>query len=102
MDITYLSSVFLSIGTTVATLAFSGKVHEVIQLFKAFEIGFERKSDAKMMSFIGILYVPGALFASKDFIIEFTLSGVTSSVEKDEIPKWVLFNAFFHTLTMLG
>ena len=102
MDITYLSSAFLSIGTTVATLAFSGKVHEVIQLFKAFEIGFERKPDAKIMSFIGILSVPGALFASKDFINEFTLSGVTSSVEKDEIPRWVLFNAFFLTLTMLG
>ena len=85
-----------------ATLAFSGKVNEVIQLFKAFENGLERKSDAKMMSFIGILSVPSALFASKDFIIEFTLTGVTSSVEKDEIPKWVLFNAFFHTLTMLG
>ena len=57
-----------------ATLAFSGKVHEVIQLF-----------NAKMMSFIGILSIPDALFASKDVIIEFTLSGVTSSVEKDEI-----------------
>ena len=102
MDITCLSSVFLSTGTTVATLAFSGKVNEVIQLFKALENGLERKSDAKMMSFIGILSVPSALFASKDFIIEFTLTGVTSSVEKDEIPKWVLFNAFFHTLTMLG
>ena len=38
-----------------------------------------------MGSFIGVLYVPGALFASKDFITEFTLSGITSSVEKDEI-----------------
>ena len=37
-----------------ATLAFSGKVHEVIQLLKSFEIGSERKSDAKMMSFISI------------------------------------------------
>ena len=55
-----------------------------------------------MMSFIGILSVPVALFASKDFITEFTLSGVTSSVEKDEIPKWILFNAFFLILTMLG
>ena len=71
----------------------------MIQLFKAFEIGFERKSDAKMMSFIGILYVPGALFASKDFIIEFTLSGVTSSVEKDEISIWILFGAFCLILT---
>ena len=84
------------------TLAFFGKVHEVIQLLKAFEIGFERKSDAKMMIFIGILSVPVALLASKDFIIEFSLSGVTSSVEKDEIHKWILFNAFFLILTMLG
>ena len=37
------------------------------------------------MSFIGILSVPGTLVASKDFIIEFALSGVTSSVEKDEM-----------------
>ena len=86
-----------------ATLVYSGNVHEVIQLMKAFETGFERKSDAKMMSLIGILSaVPGALFASKDFIIEFTLSGVTSSVEKGEISIWVLFNAFFLILTMLG
>ena len=102
MDITYLPSVFLSIGTIVATLAFSGKVHEVTQLFKTFEIGFERKSDAKIMNFIGILSVPGVLLASKDFIIEFSSSGVISSVEKDEILKWVLFNAFFFILTMLG
>ena len=39
----------------------------MIQLCKVFEIGFERKSDAKMMSFIGILSVPGALFESKGF-----------------------------------
>ena len=102
MDITYLSSVFLLIGTTVATLAFSGKIHEGIQLFKAFEIGLERKLGAKMMSFIGILYLLGALFASKSFNFEFTLSGFTSSVEKDEISMWVLFNAFFFILTMLG
>ena len=85
-----------------ATLTFSGKVHEVMQLFKAFERSFERKLDAKMMSFIGILSVLGALFASEDFVVEFTLSGVTSSVEKDEISRWVLFNAFSLILTMLG
>ena len=85
-----------------ATLTFSGKVHEVMQLFKAFERSFERKLDAKMMSFIGILSVLGALFASEDFVVEFTLSGVTSSVEKDEISVWVLFNALFFILTMPG
>ena len=54
------------------------------QLSKAFEIGFEKKSDAKMISFIGISFVPGDLFVSRVFIIEFTLSGVTLSVGKDE------------------
>ena len=39
-----------------------------------------------MISFIGILPVPGALFASKNFVIEFTLSGVTSSVEETKYP----------------
>ena len=102
MDIIFFLSVFLSIGKTVATLIISGKVHEVIQLFKAFETDFERKSGVKMVSFIGILSVLGDLFASKDFIVEFTLSGVTSSVEKDKISIWLLFNAFFLILTMLG
>ena len=46
------------------------------------------------MSLTGILSIPGALFASKDCITEFTLSGVTSSVKKEEISIWVLFNAF--------
>ena len=83
-------------------LAFSGKVHEVIQLFKAFERSFERELDAKMMIFIGILSVLGALSASEDFVVEFMLSGVTSSVEMDEISRWVLFNAFSLILTMPG
>ena len=48
-----------------------------------------------------VLIVPGALFASKNFVIEFTLSGVTSSVQKDKICIWVLFDAFFVKLTML-
>ena len=50
-----------------------------------------------MMSFIGILSVLGDLFASQDFIVEFTLLGVTSSVEKDEISIW----PFSLILTML-
>ena len=84
-----------------ATLAFFEKVHQVIQLLKAFERSFERKLDAKMMSFIGILSVLGALFASEDFVVEFTLSRVTSSVEKDKISNWVLFDAFSLILPML-
>ena len=58
----YLPSVFLSIGTTVATLTFSEKVHEVIQLLKAFEVGFETKSDAKTISCIGTFSLPEVLF----------------------------------------
>ena len=74
----------------------------MIQLFKAFETDFERKSGVKMMSFISILSVLGDLFASKDFSFEFTLAGVTSSVEKDKISIWLLFNAFCLILTMVG
>ena len=69
----------------------------VIQLLKVFETGFERKSDVKTISSIGILSVPSALFVSKDFIIEFILS-----VEKDKISVCVLFNAFCLILTILG
>ena len=85
-----------------ATLAFSGKVHEVIHLLKAFEIGFDRKSDAKMISFIGILSIPGALFVPKYFIAEFTLSGVSLSIKEDEVSIWVLVSAFCQILTILG
>ena len=85
-----------------ATLAFSGTGHEVIHLLKAFEIGFDRKSDAKMITFIGILSIPGALFAPKYFIVEFTLSGVSLSIKKDEISIWVLVSAFCQILTILG
>ena len=85
-----------------ATLTISGMVHKVIQLFKAVETDFERKSNVKMIRFIGIFSVLCALFASKGFIVEFTLSGVTSSVEKDKISIWLLFNALFFILTMLA
>ena len=37
-----------------------------IQLFKTFETGFERKTDAKMKNFIGILSIPATLFASNN------------------------------------
>ena len=44
----YLLSVFLSIGTTVATFALSGKVDEVLLLFMAIDKGFEKTSGTNL------------------------------------------------------
>ena len=63
----YLSSVFLSIGTTVATFALSGRVDEVILLFMAIDEGFERTSGANLTNLIGNLSVPDDFFEINDF-----------------------------------
>ena len=54
----YLLSVFLSIGTTIATFALSGKVEKVILLFMA--KGFERTLEANLTNLIGNLSVPAS------------------------------------------
>ena len=82
-----------------ATLAFSGKVREVIKLLKAFEIGFDRKSDATTIRFIGTLFLPDALVMSKDFITEFyylikeqnILMVVIQCVLSDINDTWMIF-----------
>ena len=61
----YLLSVFLSIGTTVATFALSGKMDEVILLFMATDKGFERTSEATLTNLVGNLSVPAALLSLK-------------------------------------
>ena len=58
----YLLSVFLSIGTTVATFALSEKVDEEILLFMAIGKGFERTSEANLTNLIGNLSGPAAFF----------------------------------------
>ena len=55
-----LLSVFLSIGTLVATFALSGKVDEVILLFMAIDKGFERTLEANLTNLIGNLSVPAS------------------------------------------
>ena len=45
----YLSSVFLSIGTTVATLTMSGKLDEARLLSIAIANGFDRKFDVNLI-----------------------------------------------------
>ena len=59
----YLLSVFLSIGTTIATFALSGKVEKVILLFIA--KGFERTLEANLTNLIGNLSVPAAFLSLK-------------------------------------
>ena len=52
---TYLSSVFLSIGTTVAILALFGKVEVLILLLMAIDSGSAKMSDASLTGLLGIL-----------------------------------------------
>ena len=68
----YLLSVFLSIGTTVATFALTGKVDEVMLLFMAIDKGFERTSEANLTNSIDNLSVRGAFLSLK--ILTFFLS----------------------------
>ena len=63
----YLLSVFLSIGTTIATFALSGKVEKVILLFIA--KGFERTLEANLTNLIGNLSVPASFFEFNYFNI---------------------------------
>ena len=58
------------------TLAFSGRLRVKIQLFKTFETGFERKPDAKMKNFIGILSIPATLFASNNLSLNLLNQGL--------------------------
>ena len=81
LHISYLSSVFLSIGMTVATLAMSGKLDEARLLLIAVTNGFNRKFDASFTSFVGILSVPDTFLVLRDFRIKFTSLEVTCLAE---------------------
>ena len=48
-----MSSVFLSIGMTVATLAISGNLDEARMLLISVANGVDRKFDANLASFVG-------------------------------------------------
>ena len=69
MDITYLSSVFLSIGTTVAILALFGKVEVLILLLMVIDSGSAKMSDASLAGSVGILSISGAFLEFRgDFL----------------------------------
>ena len=86
-DTVYLSSIFLSIGTTEATFALSGKVNEVILLFMDIHKGFERTSEASLTNLIGSLSVPAAFFKFKDFNIFSTSSEVTKILREKSLSE---------------
>ena len=67
LDITYLSSVFLSIGTTDAILAIFGKVEVLMLLLMAINSGSAKMSDAILTSLVGILSISGAFMEFRDF-----------------------------------
>ena len=59
LDITYLSSVFLSTGTTDAILALFVKEKVLILLFMGIASGSAKMSDANLTSLAGILSILG-------------------------------------------
>ena len=103
LDISYLSSVFLSIGMTVATLAMSGNLDEAMLLLITFANGVDRKSDANFTSFVGILSVPDAFLLLTDFRIKFTMlevNGLSDAKVLLEL-KWLFTDISFLILIML-
>ena len=74
----YLSSVFLSIGTTVAM---PGNLDEVRLLFIAISNEVDKKFHANLTSFVGILSVQEAFLVLRDFTIKFTSLEVTCIAE---------------------
>ena len=65
-DTSYLPSVFMSIGTTVAISAMSRNFDEARLLLIAIANGGDRKFDANLTSFAGILSVPGTFLVLRN------------------------------------
>ena len=81
---TYLSSVFLSIGTTVAILALFGKVEVLILLLMAIESSSAKMSDANLTNLLGILSIPGAFLELRDFRMVLISLGVVLDPQMEE------------------
>ena len=85
LDTVYLLSVFLSVGTTIATFALSGKVDKVILLFMAIDKGFERTSVANLTNLIDSLSVPAASSEFKEFNTFSTSSEITKILREKSL-----------------
>ena len=72
-------------GLTVAILAISGNLDESRLLLIAIANGVDRKFDADLKSFVGILSVPDAFLVLRDFRIQFTSLEVTC-LSPDKFP----------------
>ena len=81
---TYLSSVFLPIGTTVAILALFGKVEVLILLLMAIESSSAKMSDANLTNLLGILSIPGAFLELRDFRMVLISLGVVLDPQMEE------------------
>ena len=76
---TYLSSVFLSIGTTVAILA-----EVLILLLMAIESSSAKMSDVNLTNLLGILSIPGAFLELRDFRMVLISLGVVLDPQMEE------------------
>ena len=84
LDVIYLSSIFLSIGTTAAILALFGKVEVLILLLMAIDSGSAKMSDASLTSLVGILSIPGAFLEFRDFRMVLISLGVILEPQLEE------------------
>ena len=84
LDITYLSSVFLSTGTTDAILALFVKEKVLILLFMGIASGSAKMSDANLTSLAGILSILGAFLEFRDLRMALISLGVFLEPQVEE------------------
>ena len=76
-----MSSLFSSIGTTVAVLSISGNLDEARMLVIAIANDVDETFGTNVTTFVGILSVPDTFLMLRDFRIKFTLLEVTCLTE---------------------
>ena len=104
LDITYLSSAFLSLGALYAILALLGKIEVLILLLIAIDSGLAEMSDANLASLFGILSISGAFLQFRNFRIVLICLGVTLESQLEEGIEMELDCklVFLWTSTILG
>ena len=90
LNITYLSSVFKSIGTTDAILALLGKVEVLMLLLMVIDSGSANTPDENLTSLVGILSIPDAFLESRDFRMVFDIFRRYLKTQLEEVTEMEL------------
>ena len=84
LDITYLSSVSLSVGTADAILALFGTAEVLILLLMTTDSGSAKILDTNLSSLVSVLYIPGALLEFRYFRMVLISLGVILEPQLEE------------------